>query len=42
MKEHWESGYRDTRQTLAHRDWLEAAPADAGIEIHDIHRDDRD
>ncbi|MBV9538970.1 MAG: DUF3734 domain-containing protein, partial [Acidisphaera sp.] len=37
MRTHWESGYRDARQTLEHRDWL-ATPADGGIVVHDIHR----
>jgi NTE family protein len=40
MREHWESGYRDTKQTLEHRTWLEAAPEDRGIEIHDVHREE--
>ena len=40
MREHWDSGYRDTKQTLAHRTWLEAAAEDQGIEIHDIHREE--
>ena len=39
MRDHWEAGYRDTRATLAHRSWLQAAPADDGIEVHDVHRE---
>lgn len=38
MREHWESGYRDTKRTLAHRDWLRNHKPDRGIEVHDIHR----
>lgn len=38
MSAHWSSGLRDTRNTLAHRDWLELPPEDVGIVTHDIHR----
>jgi NTE family protein len=38
MREHWDSGYRDTKRTLAHRDWLRGHAPDRGIEVHDIHR----
>ena len=41
MREHWDSGYRDTQRTLAHRDWLrQSSGADRGIETHDVHRED--
>ncbi len=39
MREHWDSGYRDTRRTLEHKEWLEVFDADDGIETFDIHRD---
>ncbi len=39
MRTHWDSGYRDTRRTLAHKDWLKEPAADDGIQTHDIHRD---
>jgi len=39
MREHWESGYEDTRRTLRRRDWL-AMPAEGGIVAHDVHRAD--
>jgi NTE family protein len=39
MKEHWESGYRDTRRTLAHKDWLKVSDEDGGLITHDIHRE---
>ena len=37
MREHWDSGYRDTQRTLEHSDWL-AMPQDSGIVVHDVHR----
>jgi NTE family protein len=40
MREHWDSGYRDTQQTLAHKDWLEGHDPESGIEVHDVHRQD--
>ncbi len=38
MREHWESGYRDTQRTLSHKDWLRVPSMDVGIAIHDVHR----
>ena len=38
MREHWDAGYRDTRQTLAHRDWLTTPEPDGGMVMHDVHR----
>lgn len=38
MREHWESGYHDTRRTLARKDWLTMPPDDSGIVVHDVHR----
>ncbi len=38
MREHWEAGCRDTRQTLMHEDWLTVPPAEEGIAVHDVHR----
>jgi NTE family protein len=40
MREHWESGYQDTRKTLNHRKWLEKPPESIGMTVHDVHRDD--
>jgi NTE family protein len=40
MRDHWESGYRDTQRTLRHRDWLNVPAGDAGLIVHDIHRVD--
>ena len=38
MREHWESGYRDTERTLRRKDWLTMCPVEQGIVVHDIHR----
>jgi NTE family protein len=40
MREHWNSGYLDTKRTLRHRDWLTVSDSDAGLSVHDIHRMD--
>jgi len=37
MKEHWRSGYYDTRNTMAHQDWLHFNGT-GGIRAFDIHR----
>ncbi len=37
MREHWASGYEDTRRTLTQREWLEMPPPGAGIVVHDVH-----
>jgi NTE family protein len=37
MREHWDSGYRDTHATLDRKEWL-AMPREAGgIAVHDVH-----
>ncbi|WP_244642129.1 patatin-like phospholipase family protein [Chelatococcus reniformis] len=40
MREHWHSGYEDTRKTLQHRAWLVKPPESIGMAVHDVHRDD--
>ena len=40
MREHWQSGYEDTKRTLKRRDWLAMPPEGAGIVVHDVHRED--
>jgi NTE family protein len=40
MRDHWDSGYRDTRATLKRKQWLTMPPRDSGIVVHDIHRPD--
>lgn len=39
MRDHWHSGYEDTKQTLTRKDWLTIPPDGAGIVAHDVHRD---
>jgi NTE family protein len=40
MREHWQSGYEDTRRTLKRRDWI-AMPRDGhGIVVHDVDREE--
>ena len=36
MREHWSSGYEDTRRTLNRKDWLDL-PDGSGIRSHDVH-----
>jgi NTE family protein len=40
MREHWQSGYEDTKRTLRHKHWLEMPPQGAGCLVHDVHRED--
>lgn len=40
MREHWQSGYEDTKRTLKRKEWLAMPPDGAGIVVHDVHRDD--
>jgi len=40
MREHWQSGYEDTKRTLGRRDWVTMPPHGAGIVIHDVHREE--
>lgn len=37
MREHWQSGYEDTKRTLLQKHWLEL-PTEKGIVVHDVHR----
>ena len=39
MREHWQSGYEDTRRSLKRQDWLAMPPPGAGIVVHDVHRE---
>src|SRR5882724_4182807 len=39
MREHWQSGYEDTKRTLLHRYWLEMPAQGAGCVVHDVHRE---
>ncbi len=40
MREHWESGYRDTQRSFRRRDWLDLPDDGDGIVVHDVHRID--
>jgi NTE family protein len=40
MREHWQSGYEDTRRTLKHKRWLELPAEGAGLIVHDVHREE--
>jgi len=40
MREHWQSGYEDTRRTLRHQKWMSMPPDGAGVVVHDVHRED--
>jgi NTE family protein len=38
MREHWQSGYDDTKRTLQQKHWLEMPRDGNGIVVHDLHR----
>jgi len=40
MREHWQSGYEDTKRTLKHQKWLTMPAPGAGIVVHDVHREE--
>ncbi|MBV8411416.1 MAG: patatin-like phospholipase family protein [Alphaproteobacteria bacterium] len=40
MREHWQSGYEDTKRTLGRKDWIAMPPPGRGIVVHDVHRED--
>ena len=40
MREHWQSGYEDTKRALRRKDWVAMPPHGAGIIVHDVHRED--
>jgi NTE family protein len=40
MREHWQSGYEDTKRTLKHQKWLKMPPQGTGIVVHDVHREE--
>lgn len=39
MREHWLSGYLDTRRTLKHPEWLALTAQRTGLTVHDVHRE---
>ena len=38
MRVHWDSGYRDAKATLEHKEWLKMPEENGGIHVHDVHR----
>jgi NTE family protein len=38
MREHWQSGYEDTRRTLKRQEWMSMPAQGAGVVVHDVHR----
>jgi NTE family protein len=39
MREHWQSGYEDTKRTLKNHQWLRMPEDGTGIVVHDVHRE---
>jgi NTE family protein len=39
MREHWQSGYEDTKRTLKKQEWLRMPVESGGIVVHDVHRE---
>lgn len=39
MREHWTSGYEDTKRTLKRRDWIKMPDEGMGLVVHDVHRE---
>jgi NTE family protein len=39
MREHWQSGYEDTKRTLKRPEWLAMPPPGIGVLVHDVHRE---
>ncbi len=39
MREHWQSGFEDTKRTLARKDWMAMPAAGTGIVTYDVHRE---
>ena len=42
MREHWQSGYEDTRRTLKRQEWMAMPPPGSGVLVHDVHRQQED
>jgi NTE family protein len=38
MREHWQTGLDDCRNSLAHRDWFDIPSREHGFVTHDVHR----
>ena len=42
VREHWQSGYEDTRRTLKRQEWMAMPPRGSGVLVHDVHRQQED
>jgi NTE family protein len=42
MREHWQSGYEDTRRTLKRQEWMAMPSPGSGVLVHDVHRQQED
>ena len=42
MREHWQSGYEDTRRTLKRQQWMTMPAQGSGVVVHDVHRQQED
>ena len=39
LREHWQSGYEDTKRTLKRPEWLAIPSREVGVLVHDVHRE---
>jgi NTE family protein len=39
MREHWQSGYEDTKRTLKRPEWLAIPTREVGVLVHDVHQE---
>ncbi|MET3241306.1 putative acylesterase/phospholipase RssA [Bradyrhizobium japonicum] len=39
MREHWQSGFEDTKRTLKRRDRIKMPEQGMGLVVHDVHRE---
>ena len=39
MREHWKSGYCDTKRTLMRRDYMQMPSGGRHVVIYDVHRE---
>jgi NTE family protein len=39
MREHWASGFEDTKRTLKRREWIRMPDEGMGLVVHDVHRE---
>lgn len=39
MREHWQSGFDDIRESFSHREWFDVPSREQGFITHDVHRE---